>query len=92
MPDYQELMAQAAEQLIANIKQAQELNLAAVGVIRSLAQLAAPLSTEGIAGQASALAGDAVHRSVEFTSKLIKLQADYAARLLAEVGSPAGQG
>jgi hypothetical protein len=35
MPDYQEIIDSAEEQLLANIKQAQELNLAAVGVMRA---------------------------------------------------------
>jgi hypothetical protein len=92
MSDYQEILAQAEEQLFANIKQAQELNLAAVGVIRSLAQLSAPTSAEGITNQATAQATDAVNRSVAFTTKLMQLQSDYAARLLAELGPGADKG
>ena len=92
MADYQEILAQAEEQLFANIKQAQELNLAAVGVIRSLAQLTAPTSAEGIANQATAQATDAVNRSVEFTTKLMQLQSEYATRLLAELGPGADKG
>jgi hypothetical protein len=92
MSDYQEILAQAEEQLFANIKQAQELNLAAVGVIRSLAQLTAPTSAEGIANQATAQATDAVNRSVEFTTKLMQLQNEYATRLLAELGPTADKG
>jgi hypothetical protein len=92
MTDYQEILAQAEEQLFANIKQAQELNLAAVGVIRSLAQLTAPTSTEGVASQATAQATDAVNRSVDFTTKLMQLQSEYATRLLAELGPGADKG
>ena len=87
MSDYQELMEKAQEQLLANIKQAQELNLAAVGVVRALAQFAVPPQAENAVGQAGSQAAAAVERSFDFTSKLIELQRDYATRLLAEVGA-----
>jgi hypothetical protein len=89
--DYDEIIANAEEQLLANIKQAQELNLAAVGVMRSLAQFAVPPPAEEIVGQASAQAAAAMDRSLEFTSKLMELQRDYAARLMAEVGAAPGK-
>jgi hypothetical protein len=88
MPDYQELIDSAEEQLLANIKQAQELNLAAVGVMRSLASLAVAPQAEGIMGEAGAKVTAAADRSLEFTSKLMELQRDFAARLIAEVGTP----
>jgi hypothetical protein len=88
MPDYQEVIDGAEEQLLANIKQAQELNLAAVGVMRALAELAVPPHAEEIVGHANAQAAAAGNRSLEFTSKLMELQRDYAARLMAEVGVP----
>lgn len=83
MTDYQKLIDSAEEQLLANIKQAQELNLAAVGVVRALAQFAVPPQAEGVVGLDSAQG--AVDRSFEFSSKLMELQRDYAARLLAQV-------
>jgi hypothetical protein len=89
MPDYQEVIDGAEEQLLANIKQAQELNLAAVGVMRALAELAVPSHAEEIVGHANAQAAAAGNRSLEFTSKLMELQRDYANRLMAEVGAPA---
>jgi hypothetical protein len=88
MVDFQKSIDSAEEQLLANIKQAQELNLAAVGVMRALAKLAAPLETSEIAGQDPAQAAEAVDRTFEFTSKLMELQREYAARLLAEIGGP----
>ena len=51
MPDYQELIDNAEEQLLANIKQAQELNLAAVGVMRTLAKSAMPRQAKEIVGK-----------------------------------------
>jgi hypothetical protein len=89
MPDYQELIDSAEEQLLANIKQAQELNLAAVGVMRALGKFAVPPQAEEIVGEAGARATAAADRSLEFTSKLMELQRDYATRLMAEVGTPA---
>jgi adenylosuccinate lyase len=88
MPDYQEIIDSAEEQLLANIKQAQELNLAAVGVMRALAQFAVPPQAEELVGRANAQAAAAGDRGLNFTSKLMELQRDYAARLLAEVGAP----
>jgi hypothetical protein len=89
MADYQEQIDSAEEQLLANIKQAQELNLAAVGVMRALAKMAAPLQAEEIVGEdGAAAAAAAVDRSFDFTSKLMDLQRDYAARLMAEIGEP----
>jgi hypothetical protein len=89
MADYQEQIDSAEEQLLANIKQAQELNLAAVGVMRALAKMAAPPQTEEIVGQEGADAtAAAVDRSFEFASKLMELQREYAARLMAEVTAP----
>ena len=88
MPDYQELIDNAEEQLLANIKQAQELNLAAVGVMRTLAKSAMPRQAKEIVGKGNAQAAAAVDRSLEFTSKLMELQRDYAARLMAEVSAP----
>jgi hypothetical protein len=88
MPDYQELIDSAEEQLLANIKQAQELNLAAVGVMRALAKFAVPPEAEEIVGEANAQATAAASRSLEFTSKLMELQRDFATRLMAEVGAP----
>jgi hypothetical protein len=88
MPDYQEIVDSAEEQLLANIKQAQELNLAAVGVMRALAKFAVPPQAEEIVGEASSQAAAAGNRSLEFTSKLMELQRDFATRLLAEVGAP----
>jgi hypothetical protein len=89
MTDYQEIIDSAEEQLLANIKQAQELNLAAVGVMRSLASFAVPPQAEGIIGEANAKARAAAERSLEFTSKLMELQRDFATRLMAEVSPPA---
>ncbi len=86
MSDYQDLINNAEEQLFANIKQAQELNLAAVGVMRALAEVAAPPSADPISGKARAQGTATLNRSLEFTTKLMKLQEDYASRLLAEVG------
>jgi hypothetical protein len=88
MPDYQEIIDSAEEQLLANIKQAQELNLAAVGVMRALAKFAVPPQAEEIVGKANSQVGAAGNRSLEFTSKLMELQRDYATRLMAEVGAP----
>jgi hypothetical protein len=88
MNDYQELIDSAEKQLLANIKQAQELNLAAVGVMRALANFAVPPQADKTVGAANAQAAAAVNRSLEFTSKLMELQRDYAAQLMAEVGAP----
>lgn len=87
MPNYQELIDSAEEQLLANIRQAQELNLAAVGLMRALGTATIPPQAENVAGVADAQAA-AVDRSFQFTSKLIELQREYAARLMAEVGAP----
>jgi hypothetical protein len=89
MPDYQELLESAEEQLLANIKQAQELNLAAVGVMRALGKFAVPPQAEAMAGEVTGQATAAADRALDFTSKLMELQRDYAARLVAEVGAPA---
>lgn len=88
MPDYQELLASAEEQLLANIKQAQELNLAAVGVMRALGRFAVPPQAEAMVGDVTAQATAVADRALDFTSKLMELQRDYAARLVAEVGAP----
>lgn len=89
MPDYQELLESAEEQLLANIKQAQELNLAAVGVMRALGKFAVPPQAEAAVGEVTAQATAAADRALDFTSKLMELQRDYAARLVAEVGASA---
>jgi len=39
-------------------------------------------------GEASSQATAAGNRSLEFTSKLMELQREYATRLMAEVGAP----
>ena len=91
MSDYEKLIENAQEQLLANIKQAQELNLAAVGVMRALAQFAVPPAAEQAVDQVGSQAAAAAQSSLDFTAKLMKLQGEYAARLLAEVGgSPTG--
>jgi hypothetical protein len=89
MPDYQELLESAEEQLLANIKQAQELNLAAVGVMRALGKFAVPPQAEAAVGEATAQGTAAADRALDFTSKLMELQREYAARLVAEVGASA---
>jgi hypothetical protein len=88
MSDYHKVIENAQQQLLANIEQAQELNLAAVGVLRALAQFAVPPAADQAVGDAGSQAAAAAEQSLEFTSKLMKLQGDYAARLLAEL-SPA---
>jgi hypothetical protein len=92
MPDYEKLIENAQEQLLANIAQAQELNLAAVGVLRALAQFAVPAGAEEVVGKVNSETAASAERSLEFTSKLMKLQGDYAARLLAEVGTAPDKG
>jgi hypothetical protein len=87
MPDYHEIIDSAEEQLLANIKQAQELNLAAVGVMRALAKFAVPPQAEESVGEATTQATAAANRSLEFTSKLMELQRDFATRLMAEVSA-----